>query len=151
VICPVPNAWCSYAIPTFRNEFPPLRTSNTVRSHNLPAQLTSFVGRHGEMAEVRQIVTENRLVTLSGAGGAGKTRLAVEVAAQLTTDFEDGLCLELVSQLGGTVLLRSNLLTRMSGVSIGAGGGDGLPRASLPWLCRGHGDRCPGAAPFLRA
>ena len=77
--------------PDVRNEFPPLRTSSAVRSHNLPAQLTSFVGRHDEMAEVGHSLTENRLVTLTGAGGAGKTRLAVEVAAQLAPDFEDGL------------------------------------------------------------
>jgi len=74
-----------------RNEFPPLRTSKTVRAPNLPVQLTSFIGRHTEMAEVRQSVTDNRVVTLTGAGGAGKTRLAVEVAAQLVTEFDDGL------------------------------------------------------------
>ena len=74
-----------------RNEFPPLRVGTGVRSHNLPAQLTSFVGRHSEMSELRQSVEGNRLVTLTGAGGAGKTRLAVEVAAQLTAEFGDGV------------------------------------------------------------
>jgi len=74
-----------------RNEFPPLRTSKTVRAHNRPVQLTSFIGRHTEMAEVRQSVTDNRVVTSTGAGGAGKTRLAVEVAAQLVPEFDDCL------------------------------------------------------------
>jgi predicted ATPase/DNA-binding CsgD family transcriptional regulator len=74
-----------------RNEFPPLRTSKAVRSHNLPAQLTTFVGRQAEMAEVRQSLNDNRLVTLTGAGGSGKTRLAIEIAAQLTTNFGDGV------------------------------------------------------------
>ncbi|MGO9154009.1 LuxR C-terminal-related transcriptional regulator [Mycobacterium sp.] len=74
-----------------RNEFPPLRVRQSVALHNLPTQLTSFVGRQGEMAELRRMVTDNRLVTLTGAGGAGKTRLAVEVAAQLTTEFSDGV------------------------------------------------------------
>jgi class 3 adenylate cyclase len=64
------------------NEFPPLRTSKNVRAHNLPAQLTRFIGRHTEMAEVRRSLTDNRVVTLTGAGGAGKTRLAVEAAAR---------------------------------------------------------------------
>jgi len=64
-----------------RNEFPPLRTPKSIDTHNLPAQLTSFVGRGAQMDEVRSLLADNRLVTLTGAGGAGKTRLAVEVAA----------------------------------------------------------------------
>ena len=60
-----------------RNEFPPLRTPSTVVSHNLPAQLTSFVGRQAEMSSLREPLAGGRLVTLTGAGGAGKTRLAV--------------------------------------------------------------------------
>ncbi|MDT5055827.1 MAG: hypothetical protein QOF66_4193 [Mycobacterium sp.] len=78
--------------PEIRNEFPPLRTSKAARSHNLPAQLTSFVGRRSEMDEIRRSLTDNRLVTLTGAGGAGKTRLAVEVAYRLATeDVDDGV------------------------------------------------------------
>jgi class 3 adenylate cyclase len=77
--------------PEIRNEFPPLRTPKAARSHNLPAQLTNFVGRRSEMDEIRRRLRENRLVTLTGAGGAGKTRLAIEVAGQLTTEFDDGV------------------------------------------------------------
>jgi class 3 adenylate cyclase len=55
--------------PEIRNEFPRLRTEKSPRAHNLPAQLTSFIGRHTEMAEVRRSLTENRVVTLTGAGG----------------------------------------------------------------------------------
>jgi predicted ATPase/class 3 adenylate cyclase/DNA-binding CsgD family transcriptional regulator len=77
--------------PAIRNDFPPLRTSKAVRSHNFPAQLTSFVGRRTEMAEVSQSLSAHRLVTLTGAGGAGKTRLAMEAAAQLVTEFGDGV------------------------------------------------------------
>ncbi|MGB9306579.1 MAG: LuxR family transcriptional regulator [Mycobacterium sp.] len=77
--------------PDLRNEFPPLRVRELVTSHNLPTQLTSFVGRQAQMAELRQLVSGNRLVTLTGAGGAGKTRLAVEVTAELTTEFSDGV------------------------------------------------------------
>jgi class 3 adenylate cyclase len=88
---PRPERVVQLCHPDVRNEFPPLRTSKAVRAQNLPAPLTSFVGRHTEMAEVSQSVTDNRLVTLTGAGGAGKTRLAVEVAAQLVTEFGDGL------------------------------------------------------------
>jgi len=60
-------------------------------ANNLPAQLTSFVGRVAEMGEIRRILTDNRLVTLTGAGGAGKTRLALEVGTTLLTEFGDGV------------------------------------------------------------
>ncbi|HTY32896.1 LuxR C-terminal-related transcriptional regulator [Mycobacterium sp.] len=74
-----------------RNDFPPLRVRRAVVSHNLPAQLTSFVGRRAQMAELRDAVAADRLLTLTGAGGAGKTRLAVEVASRLADEFADGV------------------------------------------------------------
>jgi class 3 adenylate cyclase len=93
---PRPERVVQLCHPEVRNEFPPLRTSKAARSHNLPAQLTSFVGRKVAIAEVRQSLIDNRLVTLTGAGGSGKTRLAVEVAGQLTTEFGDGVwCVDL--------------------------------------------------------
>jgi non-specific serine/threonine protein kinase len=61
--------------------------------HNLPYQLTSFVGREQEIAQLEELVTANRLVTLTGAGGAGKTRLAIEVASRLVDAFPDGVWL----------------------------------------------------------
>ncbi|WP_405816663.1 LuxR C-terminal-related transcriptional regulator [Streptomyces sp. NBC_01390] len=60
---------------------------------NLPAALTTFVGRHRELAEVRRGLGTTRLLTLTGAGGMGKTRLALEVAAASATDFADGVWL----------------------------------------------------------
>jgi predicted ATPase/class 3 adenylate cyclase/DNA-binding CsgD family transcriptional regulator len=74
-----------------RNDFPPLRVSTAVVSQHLPVQLTSFVGRDAEIHEVRQLLADNRLVTLTGAGGVGKTRLAVQIAAELSGDFGDGM------------------------------------------------------------
>jgi predicted ATPase/class 3 adenylate cyclase/DNA-binding CsgD family transcriptional regulator len=76
------------------NEFPPLRVDSVSKglvSQRLPVQLTSFVGRDAELAQVRELLAENRLVTLTGAGGVGKTRLAVQMAAQLTSEFGDGV------------------------------------------------------------
>src|SRR6266481_10037583 len=61
--------------------------------HNLPYQLTSFIGREQEIAQLEELVTANRLVTLTGAGGAGKTRLAIEVASRLIEAFPDGVWL----------------------------------------------------------
>src|SRR5207237_7378479 len=69
-------------------------TNRASRSkHNLPYQLTSFIGREQEIAQLEDLVTANRLVTLTGAGGAGKTRLAIEVASRLTDAFPDGVWL----------------------------------------------------------
>jgi non-specific serine/threonine protein kinase len=59
--------------------------------HNLPAQLTNFIGREKEIPLVRQLIKEHRLVSLIGAGGCGKTRLAIEVSAQLIQDYKDGV------------------------------------------------------------
>ncbi|MCS6774692.1 MAG: tetratricopeptide repeat protein [Thermoflexales bacterium] len=61
------------------------------QSHNLPAPLTSFVGRQQELREVAALITESRLVTLIGSGGAGKTRLALHVAMELLPTFEHGV------------------------------------------------------------
>ena len=58
---------------------------------NLPAQVSSFIGREVELAEVRALVGGSRLVTLTGAGGAGKTRLGLQVAAGLADGAGDGV------------------------------------------------------------
>ncbi len=60
---------------------PPNPTS-TPRTNNLPALLSSFIGRQAEIAEVRQLLRTQRLVTLTGPGGCGKTRLALQVATE---------------------------------------------------------------------
>src|SRR6201987_3888703 len=77
--------------PDLRNDFPPLRTRETVVAQHLPVQFTSFVGRGAEMNDLRQILADNRLVTLTGAGGIGKTRLGVRVAAQMVGEFGAGV------------------------------------------------------------
>ena len=67
---------------------------------NLPAQVSSFVGREAELAELRRLVAGSRLVTLTGAGGAGKTRLAVQVAAGLADGAGDGVWFADLAPLG---------------------------------------------------
>ncbi len=76
--------------PDLCNDFPPLRAPRPAIPKNLPVQLTSFVGREPELARVGQLLAENRWVTLTGAGGVGKTRLAVQVAALVAVEFADG-------------------------------------------------------------
>ena len=63
------------------------------RPNNLPAQLSTFIGRERELSEVRALVESSRLVTLTGAGGAGKTRLGLQVAAELLDGSGDGVWL----------------------------------------------------------
>lgn len=60
---------------------------------NLPAQLSSFVGRKKEVAEIKQLLESSRLVTLTGTGGSGKTRLALQVAKDLVDSHRDGVWL----------------------------------------------------------
>jgi predicted ATPase/DNA-binding CsgD family transcriptional regulator len=59
-------------------------------THNLPLELSSFVGREREIAEVKELLADHRLLTLSGPGGCGKTRLALAVARDMVGEFEDG-------------------------------------------------------------
>jgi len=74
--------------------FPPLRSlGNPELPNNLPAQLSAFVGRDRERSEVRVLAESRRLVTLTGAGGSGKTRLALQVAAELLDGSGDGVWL----------------------------------------------------------
>jgi len=69
--------------------FPPLATIDA-RPNNLPTQLTSFVGREEELAEARALLEQNRLVTMTGPGGTGKTRLSLQVAAAAAEEHPDG-------------------------------------------------------------
>jgi predicted ATPase len=73
-----------------RAEFPPLRALDASPGNLRPAT-TSFIGRESEVAEVHAAVKAHRLVTLTGVGGVGKTRLALEVAGQLADEFPDGV------------------------------------------------------------
>jgi len=70
-------------------DFPPLRTLDAYAG-NLPAQLTSFIGRDDEVAAISEMLRSSRLVTLTGVGGVGKTRLAIQVAAEMLPEFPDG-------------------------------------------------------------
>jgi hypothetical protein len=88
---PRPERVVQLCHPDLRNEFPPLRTAKAAVSHNLPVQLTTFVGRGAQMTDLEKLLVDNRLVTLTGAGGAGKTRLGVEIAARIAPEFGDGV------------------------------------------------------------
>jgi len=76
--------------PDLASEFPKLRSLEGP-GDSLPSQLTTFVGRRHEIAEVESLLREYRLVTLSGSGGAGKTRLALQVAGGIVSEFPHGI------------------------------------------------------------
>ncbi len=78
--------------PDLAHEFPALN-SLTAPTHNLPPQLTTFIGRERELAETQQKLASSRLLTLIGPGGTGKTRLALELAATQLDQFQDGVWL----------------------------------------------------------
>jgi len=84
--------------PDLADDFPRLRVHPEALT-NLPVQLSSFVGRQREQSEVHALVDANRLVTLTGAGGAGKTRLAMRVAADRLDAHLDGVWLADVSRI----------------------------------------------------
>ena len=79
------------------SEFPPLQSLDA-RPHNLPLQLTRFIGREQELSDVRRLLGAHRLVTLVGTGGTSKTRLALQVAADALDAYPDGVwCVELAA------------------------------------------------------
>ncbi len=78
------------AHPDLRDGFPPLDLGEAP-SHNLPIQVTSFVGRTSELAEIARLLDETRILTLAGAGGSGKTRLVFEAAEQALAQHPDGV------------------------------------------------------------
>ncbi|NIM95024.1 MAG: AAA family ATPase [Anaerolineales bacterium] len=71
------------------SDFPPIKSLDAL-PNNLPTHLTSFVGREEEMEKVKELLAESRMITLVGPGGAGKTRLSLQVAADIVEEFEHG-------------------------------------------------------------
>jgi predicted ATPase len=86
------------AVPDLLSEFPPLTTLEMV-NHNLPAQMTSFIGREQEIAEAQKLFSATRILTFIGPGGTGKSRLSLQVAAEQIPEFKDGVWLIELAQL----------------------------------------------------
>ena len=93
--------------PGLPDDFPPLKSLDR-QPNNLPVQLTAFVGRERELAEVKRLLGTTHLLTLTGSGGTGKTRLSLEAAAELVEQFVDGVWLvELAPVLDPALLVQS--------------------------------------------
>jgi len=89
-------------------------TTATRRVDNLPADLSRLVGRRAESAHVKRLLAQSRLVTLTGVGGVGKTRLAVHVARQVRAAFPDGVCLVRLADLTTSELLATSVMSALS-------------------------------------
>src|SRR3989442_12715958 len=111
-------------------DFAPLRTLDTVPG-NLPAQATSFVGREAEVTTVREALQAHRLVTLVGVGGVGKTRLALQTAAELLDQYRDGAWLGELAPILDAAELTEGVAAVFS-VPPPAGGWRDAPLPSLP-------------------
>ena len=94
--------------PELRQDFPALRSLETT-PNNLPQQISSFVGRAGEAAEVRELMSRSRLLTLVGVGGIGKTRLALQVAAETHDVYPDGVWFVELGSIGDPSLVASSV------------------------------------------
>ena len=102
-----------------RSEFPPLRSLDTT-PHNLPVPLTSFVGREREELAAEELLAEHRLVTIAGAGGAGKTRLALQVAAATIGAHRDGCWWVELAPVGDPAEVATRLSTALGlGAALG--------------------------------
>ena len=90
--------------PGLDERFPPLRSLDST-PNNLPQQASSFVGRHAAIAELRELLHRHRLLTLAGPGGIGKTRLALQLAADVLDEYPDGVWFVELAPLSGVALV----------------------------------------------
>ncbi len=119
--------------PDLRVEFPPLYCATAVAPQGLPMQLTRFVGRAAQINDIRKFLADNRLVTLAGTGGVGKTRLAAQIAGQSAAEFD------------GVWFVDLTPVSDPAGVPVAALRALGLPdqpgRSAIDTLARFVGDR----------
>ena len=108
-----PERICQLVVEGLRSEFPPIRSLDR-RPNNLPTQLTSFVGREAELAEAEQLLATTRLLTLTGPGGTGKTRLSLQLAADVADRFDDGVWFVALEPVRDPSLVASRIASVLS-------------------------------------
>src|SRR6516165_7252688 len=91
------------------------------RPSNLPSEVTSFVGRRSELREVKRLLATTRLLTLTGSGGAGKTRLALRAAAEMARGFPDGAWLVLLASIQDSMLVPQAVFSALRVHDLSAG------------------------------
>ena len=112
-----PERLYQLVIPGVRDSFPPLRTLDST-PNNLPTQLTSFIGREQDVVEARRLLRGTRLLTMTGPGGIGKTRLSLQLAADVVHDFPDGVFFVPLSAVQNPELIPSTIIDIL-GVTVG--------------------------------
>jgi predicted ATPase/class 3 adenylate cyclase len=105
-----PERICQLVINGLRAEFPPIRSLDR-GPNNLPTQLTSFVGRDAELKEAAALLGTTRLLTLTGPGGTGKTRLSLQLAADVSDRFPDGVWFVPLEPVRDPGLIAATILT----------------------------------------
>jgi len=113
-------------------EFPPLKSLDTL-PNNLPVQKTTFIGRDRDVAEVKELVSHHRLLTLFGAGGVGKTRLVLQVGAELLDHYPDGVWFADFAPITDPELVAS-VLAKVLGMTQAEG--RRVDESIAPWLKR---------------
>jgi predicted ATPase/class 3 adenylate cyclase len=113
-----PERICQLVIDGLRTEFPPIRSLDR-RPNNLPTQLTSFVGRDAELREASELLRSTRLLTLTGPGGTGKTRLSLQLAADVADRFADGTWFVALEPVRDPGLIAATILTTLGLVEAG--------------------------------
>lgn len=95
-----------------REDFPALKTLDA-RPNNIPVQLTSFIGRNKEIAEVKRLLKQSRLLTILGSGGSGKTRLAMQTGADLIDEFSNGVFIVELAPVSDPLLITQTFLNTL--------------------------------------
>ena len=113
-----PERLCQLVIDSLQNDFPPIRSLDR-QPNNLPTQLTSFVGRDAELADAAALLSRTRLLTLTGPGGTGKTRLSLQLAANVADQFEDGTWFVALEPVRDPGLVASRIATVLGLVETG--------------------------------
>ncbi len=117
--------------PDLRAEFPGLRSLDA-HPHNLPLQFTSLIGREAQIAEITELVERHRLVTIAGSGGVGKTRISLQVAANLLDGSGDGVWFVELAPLSNGEYIPTTVAQAM-GLTLAA---EGAPLANLTHALR---------------
>jgi predicted ATPase/class 3 adenylate cyclase len=112
------------------SEFPAPRTPDA-HPNNLPTQLTTFVGRDAELDEAAELLASTRLLTLTGPGGTGKTRLSLQLAARVADDFPDGVFFVPLEPIRDPMLVAPRIATT---VGIAEGGARPVAESLADWL-----------------
>lgn len=98
--------------PGLQSEFPPLFTVDA-HPNNLPTQLTSFVGREKELADVKKLLQDAHMLTLIGSGGTGKTRLSIQAASEMLNHYPDGVWLVELAPISDALLVPRTIAMAM--------------------------------------